>query len=129
MAYQFEKPVLVRIDGDVQSISSVAKSVECLDRWPNQDSRKRQNVLTICTLVTDGLMKAAAPRNALELAADEANILYRMTPDSGAARRHAETRWHRLRIRTAHLSVPGGGNAGLQGPQQPNRELFGFGGW
>ena len=40
MAYQFEKPVLLRTDGDVQSISSVAEAVECLDRWPSQDSRK-----------------------------------------------------------------------------------------
>jgi hypothetical protein len=75
MADQFDKPVLIRIGGGVQSISSATEALDSLSCWPVQGSRKRQNAFTICTLVTDGLMNAEAARRAFELAADEASIL------------------------------------------------------
>ena len=74
--HQFDKPVLLRIGGGVQAISSVSEAAECLDhRWPVQGSRKRQNARAICLLVLEGVLAATAARRAFEAAAEEVNIL------------------------------------------------------
>jgi hypothetical protein len=76
MGNQFGSPVLIRIDGGVQAVSSAAEAAECLDHhWPVQASRKRQNARAICMLVMDRVLQARAARRAFEAAADEVNIL------------------------------------------------------